>query len=166
MENTACHRSAVRITAGLTLPELVIVIAILGVMSAIGSIAGTGFEDAGVREDAETLLSQMVRARSLALSGACSGQDCSRGSAHGIHIEADRFVLFEGATFISRDHRTDVIQARSSTAAITGTGTFVFEAGTGAPRSGGAVRLHGRDKDRDIVVSSSGLVTASVHDHE
>lgn len=93
---------------GVTLIEIVIVIAIMGILGGIVLAAFWG------RQDREILAASVTEALSL-LEEARSRTISSKNFAqHGVHIEADRLVLFEGASYSpsSPSNETSVMNSK------------------------------------------------------
>ena len=82
-------------TAGFTLFELVLVIAVIGVMASIVVISFSGFRTGQTIPTAvDEITSLLQKAESDTLSGL-------GGNQYGVHLQSDRAVLFSGTTYSS-----------------------------------------------------------------
>ncbi len=138
---------------GFTLIEAVIVVAILAIILAAGAPVGIGFYlDYQFDSEYETFFSLLQQARNLAMVN-------YNESDHGVYWNSEKYIVFQGTTFATRDTSQDRIFPRTGSVAITGPGELVFAALQGTTASTTYALTDSR-KNRDLYVNSEGLVYA------
>ncbi len=79
-----------RLTRGFTLIEIIVVIALVGLIAAMGTIIGFDtLSRSSVHEERDLLVTLLTGVRAKALANV-------NQKAHGLQITADEFILFEG----------------------------------------------------------------------
>ncbi|MEJ0053382.1 MAG: prepilin-type N-terminal cleavage/methylation domain-containing protein [bacterium] len=127
---------------GFTLVELLIVIALVATISAIGLIVGLeSYQRTLQRNDEDTIRIALLHARSQALNGVCAAKVCTGPSAHGVYVGDSGFVIFEGGSYFSRHEGEDIILEGKSDALRSGLAEVVFSPLTGKVSLPGEVRL-------------------------
>lgn len=85
--------------AGFTLVELLVVMGVFVTLFAVSTVALTGLiPKANVVTTHQTLLSDLKNQQLKAMVGDTNGS--GDGSAYGIHLEPDRYILFVGPAYI------------------------------------------------------------------
>ena len=132
--------SVVHSQRGLTLIEILLALAIVGIVSAVGmSALSNANKNQALTLESEKVLSLLSRARSETLAAKDS-------SAFGVHFETSKAVLFKGPTYGAGASGND-IQALSDLVTISsislsgGTSDVVFQKLTGAASASGTIRL-------------------------
>jgi hypothetical protein len=74
----------------------------------------------------------MQKARSRAMHNICLGSECTNGLPHGIHIEENFYVVFQGNTYITDDPQNEKVDFHRQTI-VTGPSDILFR-----PLSGSA----------------------------
>lgn len=114
---------------GLTLIEMLLVLAIGSTVIAGAALATTsGFERARTRADRDTLAALLRQARVEAMAGHASG---FVATPHGVAVFPDRFVLFSGLRYESREGADDEPIPRTSRTEVSGEPEAIFAAGSG-----------------------------------
>ena len=88
---------------GFTLVEIIIVMAIVGILMTMGTVFG--FDAYGrslCHGERDTIVALLYRARNLAMSGIGVGTSAG-ATAHGLHFEPDKYVLFSGDIYRAGD---------------------------------------------------------------
>jgi len=138
---------------GVTLIELLIVLGLTALL-----IAGAGmvsFEQFGAthsREDRNALIDALLLARARAQSDG--------NAAHGVYIENDRFIVFEGSSYALRTSKQDTAFPHSSSR-FTGDIEFLFVSGSGRAQHASSVRI-GEHPEYLVDVTQSGSITSSL----
>lgn len=144
---------------GFTLVELLITIALVALMCAVavpGSIRMLGA--AAGRSDAATLETLLRHARADALNDRCEGPTCVNGARHGVKILADRFVLFQGDAYETRDRAYDLSFDHSAADTFTGRDEIVFATSSGDVPAPGAISMQALGRIVSISVGSEGQI--------
>ena len=89
--------------------SLIEVLVVIGIFFLIGGFAlfvsMDAFRGSSFRSDRDLLVSALQRARAQAMNNICLGSaaDCSDGKPHGVHIQSDKYVIFQGDPYSSTD---------------------------------------------------------------
>ena len=121
--------------------EILVVFALIAIVGAFALFVSMDtYRGSSFRSDRDLLISTLERARAQAMSNICAGSSCADGSAHGVHIESDKYVLFQGTAYVASD---PINAPFASTPFITKTGLtdVIFSQLTGNPISGGTITL-------------------------
>jgi prepilin-type N-terminal cleavage/methylation domain-containing protein len=157
--NVTCQMSHVN-QCGLTLIELLIVIAIILVLGAAASPIYSNLQVSSQLNDTQDLIVQTIRtARVRSISGLNDSQ-------HGVYFDivsgADSITLYQGATYATRNTSYDRVETfdRSIILSSTISGTEVnFSKGLGRSSATGTVSItHDVDGSRSVVVNGLGAV--------
>jgi prepilin-type N-terminal cleavage/methylation domain-containing protein len=117
---------------GLTLLEILVV---LGIFTIVGSFALVvsldTFRDTSYHADREALIASLEHARAEAVDDICDGASCATGSPHGVSIQADRYVIFQGSSYVARDMGEDEIIDANPAITHSGLAEVVFATSSG-----------------------------------
>lgn len=104
--------------AGFTLLEVLVV---MGIMTILGGFALIVSMDAyrgfAFRAERDMLISVLHKARSQSMNNVCLGTGCTDGKPHGVHVETGQYVIFQGASYATRDSAVDEVIVASNGAA-------------------------------------------------
>ena len=131
---------------GFTLIEILVVVALLTIVSGLGLIVGMdSYRGYLFRTDRDTLVSLLERARGQAVNNMCIGASCTNGRPHGVFIDmaGSRYLLFQGATYATRDSAADEVIVASSAIYRSGLSEVVFEQLSGNANPQGDIVLSG-----------------------
>jgi prepilin-type N-terminal cleavage/methylation domain-containing protein len=117
--NHSIHKSA----KGFTLLEILVVMGLFLIVAGFGlfvsfdSLRGYSF-----REERDTIISALQKARSQSINNMCFGATCTDGKAHGVYFGIPHsYVIFQGVTYATRDVALDeVLTARNNVVAVSG----------------------------------------------
>jgi len=117
---------------GFTLIEILVVVVIIGLILSMGLITSfDSYRGYTFRSERAVLVSTLEKARSHAINNVCLGSGCTTGKPHGVHIGPSEYVIFQGATYLTRDTAVDNVIARNSAIQITGPSEVIFDQLTG-----------------------------------
>ena len=137
---------------GFTLVEVLIVLGLFGVLFGIGlPISLDSYRSYILTSETKNLLSVMRRARSLAVAN-------DHEISHGVSLENDRFVLFQGLSFAGRDPAFDENYPKSPSVTITGFGEIVFSQISGLPNATTTIILKNDLNEQTISINEYGTI--------
>jgi len=129
-------------SAGFTLMEILVVMALL---AAVGSFAlfvsADSYRGETFRSDRAALIAALQHARAMAMHGVCAGDACTEGAPHGVAIEPDRYVLFQGSKYAARDSREDLVIPADPAVSHEGLSEVVFADASGDAQEAGDITL-------------------------
>ena len=130
---------------GFTILELVLVFAIVGILGAFGIPFGIdAYRSYLLTAQTKNTVAFLRRAQNLALTN-------KNQSSFGLSIQNDSYVLFQGASYASRNQAYDEVYSRESSVAITGSSSeIVFE------------QLSGKSNVSTTITFSNGLNVQTV----
>ena len=124
-----------------------ILVILFGMAGAIGFNFYLGYQ---IDSEARLLNALFQQARNLAMTN-------NYESDHGVHYDADEYILFQGTTFTSRDQSKDRTFPRTTEISIVGPSELVFTALSGQTASS-TYTLTQENINRYIYVNAEGLV--------
>ena len=136
---------------GFTLVEIIVVMGLVMLIFGIGSyFAFDNFQRYLFRKERDTAIAVLMKARSRAMNNFFE-------SPHGVHMDADQFVLFRGASYTVGAPTNEVIPG---TAAISKSGAadIVFEQLSGRPASAGNLMLSYGASNITISINEEGRI--------
>lgn len=145
---------------GITIPEILIVIAVLGV---IFSIVIPQFskmrESQALKNGAQDILSSLNKARSQTLASLNS-------SEYGVHFQSDKVIIFKGTGFSDGDVNNETIDiatpATISNINLVGGGNDIyFNRLSGIPDKNGSVTVSTSSYSKIITVSAVGVASSN-----
>lgn len=152
-----------RSTQGITALELLMVVAIMALLVSVVAMPFLGFRHNKILDTGtENILSMLSKARGNTLAS-------KDGYQYGIHFQADRTVLFHGATYNSSDSTNEInildTALEISSISLTGGGTDVlFDRLTGKTNQDGTITLRVKSdtsKIRTITIIGTGIATVN-----
>ncbi len=139
-----------RLDRGMTLMEILVVLGLVALIGGFSMVMGVdSFKKQIFRSDRDLLISTLHRARALAISNTCFGPLCTDGLPHGVKIESDRFIIFQGSSYNPDDEYNEVVE-KTGGAFVTGLAEIVFQPLSGEVFTAG-----------DIIISDSGTVSTT-----
>ena len=127
---------------GFTLIECLIVVAIMTTVAAGGLLLSMdSYRGYSFRNDRDSLISLLQHARAQAIGNVCLGDVCMAGADHGVAIKTDRYVLFQGSSYATRDVEQDIVVPSSPNSDKVGLEEVVFSALSGDPLQTGEISL-------------------------
>lgn len=138
--------------------EVLLVLGMFAVFAGFGLLVSMEtYRGSNFHADRALLVSLLERARAQSMSNMCACASCTDGAPHGVHIEASKYVLFEGASYSSTDPENASFDADpSSSHSFAGDILFTQLSGT---TTGATVTLTGGAHTSDVLVSPEGRIS-------
>jgi prepilin-type N-terminal cleavage/methylation domain-containing protein len=129
-------------TNGFTFIEVIIVLALVVVIGRYALLVSFDtYRDSSYHTDRSSLIGILQHARAESINSICEGNECTGGVPHGVSIQADRYVLFQGASYASRDSNVDSIFEVNPTISHSGLSEILFASVSGNVAHAGDVTL-------------------------
>lgn len=148
---------------GFTLAEVLVVIALVGMTGVFSTLASLDtYGRSSLRAQRQALIASLEHARAEAVNDVCEGSDCDAGADHGVSIQPDRYVLFQGTSYAARDPAADETVDASSAFAHTGLPEVVFASSSGEALQTGAIGIQDASGHAlSITIGSLGQIDGS-----
>jgi hypothetical protein len=111
------------------------IVGTFGLIYGLGTLYSTNFYS-----DRDLAITALQRSRSLSVGNTCLGSGCTDGRPHGVAVQSDKFIVFEGASYASRDTSVDETFSMNSGVTFTGATEIVFTQ-LSATSTGGTITL-------------------------
>lgn len=148
-----------------TLIEIVVVVGLLVVIAALGlMVSMDDYRAQNFHTERDTVVSVLHKARSQAVNNMCFGVGCTDGKAHGVHVANGEYVVFQGATYATRDVAVDeVITAGDAATVVTGPTDVIFTQLSGMvnvnPVGANSMTITGPNRISVITIGPEGTIT-------
>lgn len=113
-----------RLNAGFTLIELLVVIGLLSIIGGLALILSMdSYRGYNFRSERDLLVVALYRARAEAINNMCfeaPGYPCTDGEPHGVHIEPNAFVVFQGSSYSASHPLNEVIPRQAAAVDVVG----------------------------------------------
>ncbi len=137
---------------GFTLVEVLVVIAIFGALVMMGLFFDfTFYRGASFHADVDIFASILQRARAKAINNI-------NESDHGVYIDTDDYVLFQGDSYALRNTTFDQVISRNPNVNFSGTSEVVFRQLSGDSSFEGNLVINGSGKSATISLNYEGLI--------
>lgn len=137
---------------GFTFIEIVIVLGILGVMLAIGlPISLEVYRNYLLTAEVRNLLSILRRAENLVFANV-------GGSNHGVALQSDKFVLFQGPAYTLRLPAYDEEYLRAPSVTVTGFSEIVFAPLSGKPNATATIVFTNGLRSETLDINAEGTI--------
>ena len=148
-------------SAGFTLLEILIVMALLSLVGALALMMSMDdYRGYAFRNERNTLVAALHDARSQAINTLCFGTLCTNSKPHGVYIQNGEYIIFQGATFASRDTSYDVVIPGNTAVQRTGVFEIVFLSDSGQANPNGSVTLSDQGLHESTVsINPEGQIT-------
>src|SRR5271154_5232788 len=109
-------------SSGFTLLEILVVMGILTVVAGFGlALSLDGYRDYLFRDERDTVIGALQKARSQAINNVCLGSGCSDGVPHGVFLQNSQYTIFQGASYAGRNGSVDqILPSNYGSMSITG----------------------------------------------
>ena len=149
--------------SGITLLEVLVVVGLFTLVAGLALVASFGsFQGNGFRNERDSLMQILQKARSQSMSGVCLGASCTGAKQHGVKIQTSSYVLFQGPSFAGRDVSVDETFPANYSIIATGITEMVFKSlsGDAAPASVGNLTITDQAGHASVVtINSEGRIT-------
>lgn len=142
-------RNSRKLLTGFTLLEVMIVIAIVGVLAGFGLFVSMGFyKSYSFNSERNLVVSILEKARNQAV-------DNFNQSAFGVRFEAGRYIIFQGTAYVNGDPNNEILNAQP---AITNNGPLeiVFSQLSGETATPGSITITDGTRSSAITVNNEG----------
>ena len=146
-------RSNSRLTKGFTLIEVIIVISFVAIAGSAAVFFGADSYRAYLfHSDRDLLVTALQHSRAQAIGNICLGSSCTDGEPHGVSIQADKFVMFQGASYAARNPDADAEIEANPNLLHTGVSEIVFTQ-LSATTTGGTITLKDISNGRKTIIT-------------
>ncbi len=114
---TSTRNAHPRACRGFTFFEVLIVIGLLTIVGSLGLLVSMdSYRSSGFYADRNLLVAALQRARAEAINNICLGActDVNDGKAHGVHIQSESYVIFQGTSYSAGDPVNAVFPAHTT----------------------------------------------------
>lgn len=150
---------------GFTLIEIMTVMAFIAIVGAFTMLVSMdSYRGYNFHSERDLLIAALQHARAQAIGNVCNGSGCTTGKPHGVHIEADKFVVFQGASYhdTPEDAALDsVIPANTVVghgAGCTPSCDFIFTQLSGNVAAPGTIVLSSEGRTSTITIGAQGQI--------
>ena len=129
-------------TGGFTLVEILIVLALIVIIGKFAlMISFDTYRGASYHTDRSYFVAVLEHARTLSIDDVCEGSACTGGMPHGVSIQNNRYVMFQGTKYSARDPSLDEITEANPSIIRSGLSEIVFAPGSGNVLQAGDIIL-------------------------
>jgi Tfp pilus assembly protein FimT len=127
---------------GLTLFEILIVLGLMTTLATLTLFISFGtYRDSSYHDDRAMLIAALQHARAESIDDVCIGTTCVTGMPHGVSIQEDRYVVFQGTSFVSRYTDADQVIEANPNINRTGLIEILFAPSSGNAQITGTITL-------------------------
>lgn len=127
---------------GFTFIEVMVVLALVVVIGKLALVVSFDtYHSSSYHIDRASLIGMLQHARAEAINNRCEGSGCAGGMPHGVSIQPNRYVLFQGVDYISRDRDADTIIEANPSISHSGMSEIVFATSSGNVQSAGHITI-------------------------
>ena len=143
---------------GFSMLEVLVVLGMFAIVAGFGLfVSMETFRGSNFHSDRDLLVALLQRARAQAVNNMCTGSACTDGVPHGVHIETDKYVLFQGSAYSSSDPLNSTFSANPSVTRPASQ-DVIFAQLTGNT-SATSIALSGGGRSSTISISAQGQIT-------
>lgn len=144
---------------GFTLIETLMVMGVFLMVSGFGLyVSMESYRGSLYHSDRDLVVMLLERARAQAINNLCYGSDCEDGKSHGVHIQSDKYILFQGDAYDAGDPLNASFDADNNTQ-HSFTGDIIFSQLSGTTSAPATITLSGEGRTSEITVSPVGQIT-------
>jgi Tfp pilus assembly protein FimT len=146
-------------SSGFTLLEILIVIAMSMLVGGFALfVSMETFRGSTFHSDRNLLVATLQRARAQAVNNVCIGV-CTDGKPHGVHIQSDTYVLFQGSSYSASDPLNAVFESSVTTIKTPATLDIVFSQLSGATSAATVTLSDAAGRSSVITINAEGQIT-------
>jgi Tfp pilus assembly protein FimT len=106
----------------------------------------------------DVLIAALQHARAQAVGNVCLGAGCTTGKAHGVYIQPDKFVIFQGSSYATRDTAQDSVIPAATSVLHSGISEVVFSELSGNSSTPGTISVSANGRTSDITIGALGQI--------
>lgn len=137
---------------GFTLIEIIITVAIVGLLAGISFSSYVYF---GGKTDLDTAAQTVVETLRRAQLNA---QGMKLDDDWGVKLQNNQAIIFKGNNFTTRNASYDEINSYATSVSNSGISEIYFNKNSGTPSTTGAISLKGKDRSINISINSYGKI--------
>lgn len=135
-----------------TIIEILIVLAILAIVILIGTPITLDFYLSFIfHSSIDDLVSLTRKAQSLSITN-------FNQASSGIYITPDKFIVFQGASYASRNQQFDEEYSKPPKITISGTNEIIFSPISGRPNANATITLSSYNRSANIYINKEGSI--------
>jgi len=116
----------------MTFIEVLVVLTLIAIVGRTALLVSfDSYRGSSFRSGRDNLIEALEHARAQAMNNVCLGASCAGASPHGVSIEGDHYVIFQGGSYAHRDAGVDEIIDASPTLSYQGPSEIVFATSSG-----------------------------------
>ncbi|MDQ3075641.1 MAG: prepilin-type N-terminal cleavage/methylation domain-containing protein [bacterium] len=141
-----------RLRSGFTLIEILVVLGIVGMVLAIGSMVN--FDTYGreiLTSEHSSLASVLYKARGMSMNNLYS-------MPHGVHVEPDSYVIFRGSPYSFTNSNNEVLPRNPNIIITPADFEVTFAQLSGEPSATGALTMSDGTRTKTVTIISGGLI--------
>ena len=155
-------QNAARLQSGFTLIEILLVLGLLAVIAGVSLVMGMdSYRGNSFRSDRDLLVAALEHARAESINAICLGSNCTDAAPHGVSIQSDSYVIFQGASYNSRDQAEDNVIPASALVSHAGLSDVVFSVLSATSTAGQIVLSDDSGHSSTITIGSLGQISWS-----
>ena len=144
---------------GFTLFEIIVVMAFIAIVGTFTLLVSMdSFQSYNFHTERDILVAALQHARAQAVGNVCLGAGCTTGKAHGVSIQTDKFVIFQGTSYATRDAAMDAVLQANTTIIHSGISEVVFSELSGNSPTPGTLTISSQGKSSDITIGALGQI--------
>ncbi len=144
---------------GFTLIETLLVMGVFVMVSGFGLfVSMESYRGSLYHSDRDLLVALLERARAQAINNLCYGDYCDDGKPHGVHIQSDKYILFQGEAYDAGGAFNVSFDTDSNTE-HSFIGDIIFTPLSGTTSALVTIMLSGEGRTSEIMVSPIGRIT-------
>lgn len=145
---------------GFTLIEVLVVIGLVAIIGGAAAYFGLDtYRGYSFHSDRDLLVAALQHARSQAVGNICLGAGCTEGQAHGVHVESNKLVMFQGTVYNSSDPVNASIDLNANVTGVSPVPTDIVFTQLSATTTGAAINLTDTTgRTSTVTISSEGQI--------
>ena len=151
----------IRAHKGFTMIEILVVVSLIAIVASFALYVSTStFRGFSIRSERDTIVSALQKARSQAMSNICLGtpSSCTDGLPHGVHFNANQYVIYQGATYNSSDPNNQAIPVNNPIVQHGNPADILFNQLDGSSNGGTITLTLAGQPSEQIIVNSEGQI--------
>jgi prepilin-type N-terminal cleavage/methylation domain-containing protein len=158
--NSSVNRKRLSVNcSGFTLIEILIVIGMLAIVSGFGLFMSMEtYRASNYHSDRNLLIATLMRARAEAINNICLGGACTDALPHGVHIQTNAYIMFQGSTYDPSDPQNSSFEA-DIYSSHSFSGDVIFSQLSGTTSAPIAITLNSAGRTSNITISRLGRIS-------